>query len=257
MDGNINMPSTFYTTTQRGLVKISGPDRKKFLQNIITNDVNNLAGDNMVYACLLTPQGKYLHDFFITEKEETLHLDCEPKQRAEDLAKRLKLYALRAEIMISTVAETQIFLTIGQQQGHKDPRHVNIGYRSSNEPKDIQKADFDIWDTIRIKNNIPDGSRDMIPEKSTLLESRIDQLNGIAFDKGCYIGQELTARMHYRGLAKKHLHPISSQQLGVQTLPNSGEDVIIQNKKAGVMRSLNKDAQHGIALLKNEIIEKL
>lgn len=251
------MSNIFYTIRKRGLIKISGKDRKKFLQNIITNDIEKAKTDTAVYSCLLTPQGKFLHDFFITEKEDTLLLDCEPNERCEDLAKRLKFYALRAEISISTIPVHDIYITIGKEHGTQDPRNPNIGNRSFEPPTDVQFLDFDIWDTLRIKNNIPDGSRDMIPEKSTLLESGIDKLNGISFDKGCYIGQELTARMHYRGLAKKHLHPISAQELEVSALPEPDENITINGKKAGTMRSSNKERTHGLALLKNEFIPAL
>lgn len=250
----MNDQAPFYTSLKRGLLNITGTDRHQFLQNIITNDLNLLKTQGSLYACLLTPQGKFLHDFFITEENNALFVDCEPGTRTEDLAKRLKMYALRADIKIDADPENETFLTIGHAHGHSDPRHISLGYRARSKPKNIKNVVFDIWDTIRIINAVPDGSRDMIPEKSTLMESRIDKLNGISFHKGCYVGQELTARMYYRGLAKKHLHAICAEQWELEKLPEFGETLILNDRKAGEMRSKNATGTHGIALLKNDVI---
>ena len=125
-----------------------------------------------------------------------------------------------------------------------------MGYRSSTKPTQIPEQPFEYWDKHRIALTIPDGSRDMIPQKSTLLECNIDKLNGLSYEKGCYIGQELTARMHYRGLAKKHLQTITAEDIELDTLPNCGGPIKIDNKIIGEMRSSCKNT--GIALLKDK-----
>ncbi|MDB2683048.1 folate-binding protein [Alphaproteobacteria bacterium] len=232
----------FVTLKNRGLIKISGKDRYAFLQGLITNDIEKLETLPSIYACLLTPQGKFLHDFFITENNNELLLDCEGGQRTEDLAKRLTTYKIRANIEITTTPENTVYSIFNSEHGIPDPRNSEIGNRSFEKP-DCEEKPFETWDTRRITLTIPDGSRDMIIDKSTLLESNIDKLNGIDFDKGCYIGQELTARMHYRGLAKKHLQTIT------ENIRPFGEEMRDQNGKLiGEMRSSCGDI--GIALLK-------
>ncbi len=218
---------TFFTTIKnRGQVKISGSDRKSFIQALTSNDINLLNRQGCVYSCLLTPQGKFLHDFFITEENEILYLDCEGGERARDLAKLLNMYKLRADIDIEVIENTNIYAVIGSSKyGYKDPRHDDIGYRSYIKP-DLTEKDFEIWDHLRISLCIPDGSRDMLIGKSTLLECNIDKLGGVSFDKGCYIGQEITARMHYRGLVKKHLKTVKLDDLEENTnLRSSCDDI--------------------------------
>jgi hypothetical protein len=228
----MKMDAFFTKLPNRGLIQIEGKDRKSFLQALITNDVNKLAPGKILYACLLNAQGKFLHDMFIHETPDALLIDCEGGKRAQDLYKRLSMYRLRADVQISIeenhpvyaivshqnlrISESQKsayhseILKFGDSEILKDPRHPNMGYRSFEKPENLPEAPFETWDLHRIKLTIPDGSRDLIPDKSTMDEARMDQLNAIDYDKGCYVGQELTARMHYRGLGKKHLYTIKT-----------------------------------------------
>jgi len=211
--------TSFYTRLpKRGLITLSGTDRKAFLQDLVTNDVNLLDTQGCVYACLLSPQGKFMHDFFTTEENDNLFLDCEGGERALHLAKVLKMYALRADVTFDAQESTDIYAVIGQAHGHKDPRHENIGYRSFDKPTSIDEKPFEEWDHLRISLTLPDGSRDLIIGKSTMDEGNMDQINAIDYNKGCYVGQEITARMHYRGLGKRRL-----QTVNVNTLPEKAE----------------------------------
>lgn len=221
------MTETPYFTTlrNRGLITVSGADRRTFLQGLISNDIDLLDKQPCVYACLLTAQGKFLHDFFITEKDDVLLLDCEGGARASDLAKRLSLYKLRARVEIQFLEENSVYTVIGKERGVPDPRHWNIGYRSFEKPEGMEERPFEAWDHHRILLTIPDGSRDMIVEQSTLLECNIDKLNGISFEKGCYIGQELTARMHYRALVKRRLQTVKLPYTGDGELRSTCGDV--------------------------------
>lgn len=241
----------FYTKLKkRGKIVISGADRVSFLQSLISNDVTLLDQQGCVYSCLLTPQGKFLYDFFITETSgDALLMDCEGDERLQSLAKLLGMYRLRADVTIETQDNIDVYAIIGAQHGTQDPRHPDMGYRSFEKPKELDEKPFEEWDKHRIALTIPDGSRDMIPNKSTLSEGNIDKLNGLSYEKGCYIGQELTARMHYRGLAKKHLQTIMVKDLELDTLPNCGEPLKIGEKTIGEMRSSCKET--GIALLKD------
>ena len=234
----------------RGKIIISGTDNRTFLQSLITNDIELLNSQPCVYSCLLTPQGKFLYDFFITQDNDgALHIDCEGGERTKELGKLLNMYKLRANANIEIIEDSPVYAVINSSDhGYQDPRSPDIGYRAYTKP-DLPEKDFAHWDALRISLCIPDGSRDMIEGKSTLLECNIDKLNGLSYDKGCYIGQELTARMHYRGLAKKHLQTVTAKDLELETLPSSGEPIIKDDKKIGEMRSSSDDI--GLALLRD------
>ncbi len=239
----------FSTLKNRGIITIRGQDRESFLQSLISNDIALLKTQDCVYACLLSPQGKFLYDFFLTVEQDTILIDCEGGQRTDSLAKILNMYKLRADVDITYDNNTTLYEVIGAQHGYKDPRHPDIGYRSRTKPKNIEEKPFSSWDKHRISLTIPDGSRDMIIQKSTLLECNIDKLNGLSFDKGCYIGQELTARMHYRGLAKKHLYTITPIDITAEKLPECDQTITKNGKNIGVMRSSCDDL--GLAILKD------
>lgn len=161
------------------------------------------------------------------------------------------MYKLRANIELTLKPDNTVYaLSYETPDSYPDTRHPDMGYRSFTEPDNAAEQHFEHWDQKRIKLTIPDGSRDMTEGKSTLLESNIDKLNGISFDKGCYIGQELTARMHYRGLAKKHLYTVTGKNL-----PTPGDTIRIENKTIGEMRS--SSCNYGLALLKDTEIASL
>ena len=248
----LNSKPYFVKLNNRGLLQIEGKDRVSFLQNLISNDLELLNSQTAIYACLLTPQGKFLHDFFVLKGNDVLLIDCEGGARAQDLYQRLNLYKLRSKINISVEDTHPVYAVYNHKTdtSFSDPRHEGLQNRSFTKPENIEELAFDVWDEQRIKLCIPDGSRDMEVEKSTLLECRIDQLNGISFDKGCYIGQELTARMHHRGLAKKHLYAIQGENL-----PVSGDQIKVDDHFIGEMRSTC--ANIGLALLKDASIEAL
>lgn len=202
----------FVKLKNRGLIHLEGPDRHAFLQDLITNDIEKLTPETPLYACLLTPQGKFLHDFFVIEGKDFILLDCEGGDRAQDLFNRLNMYRLRKDVQVSVEENNDVYAVFGAPLGLPDPRDPEMGNRTFEKP-DLEEKPFETWDTNRITLTVPDGSRDLIPEKSTMDEARMDQLNAIDYDKGCYVGQELTARMHYRGLGKKHLHTVNINEL--------------------------------------------
>ncbi|HRQ61099.1 MAG TPA: folate-binding protein [Alphaproteobacteria bacterium] len=208
----------FISLPNRGLVTLRGPDAADFLQGLITNDIRKLAPGVMLYACLLTPQGKFLHDFFITQEGDTIVLDCEGSERAQDLGRKLGMYRLRKDVQIDVKDENPVYAGDDLPEGLPDPRHPDMGQRSFVKPNDIAEGAFEDWDEKRISLTIPDGSRDLVVGTSTLDEGRMDTLNAVDYQKGCYVGQELTARMHYRGLGKKHLETVR-----VDALPEGAE----------------------------------
>lgn len=228
------MPENPYVVKlkDRGLIHLEGPDRHEFLQDLITNDIEKLTPQSSIYACLLTPQGKFLHDFFVIEGKDFTLLDCEGGDRAQDLFRRLNMYRLRKDVQISVDDHNDVYAVFGAPIGLPDPRAPEMGNRSFEKP-DLPEKPFEIWDQHRISLTIPDGSRDLIPEKSTMDEANMDQLNAIDYDKGCYIGQELTARMHYRGLGKKKL-----QTVEINNLPEKAE---LRSKSGNIGMALVKD----------------
>ncbi len=237
-----------YLPSRAGL-SISGPERHDFLQKLVTNDITPVKEGKLVYACLLTPQGKFLFDFFIREDNDMLVLDCEGGERAQALLKKLRLYKLHSDVTLELQDTIDVFVSFESlANGYQDSRHPQMGWRSYTKP-DAEEMPFEGWDTQRIKLCVPDGSLDMVIEKSTLLECRIDTLNGVDFKKGCYVGQEVTARMHYRGLAKKHLYAIEFKD----TPPQPYTDIMnSEGRIIGEMRS--SCGSYGIALLKDEAI---
>ena len=266
-----NTKPFFCQLNNRGLIKVGGEARYDFLQGLITNDINLLKTQNCVYSCLLTPQGKFLHDFFMTEHDEEIWLDCEGGARAEDLKKRLMIYKLRAKVTLDCDPDYTIYACLNLATEdisaanialYKDPRHEAMGYRAYDRPETLPEDDAAQWDHNRIYNTVPDGSRDMPPELSTLMDYNIDRLNGVSFDKGCFIGQELTARMNYRGLVKKRLRTIkftapdtgtAQNDDGVSVVLNFGDDATlktVEGKKAGNLLSHNE--AYGLAMLRND-----
>jgi len=250
LDGFVRLPG-------RGFLRLSGEDRLKFLQGLVSNDVDAVAPGHAVYSCLLTPQGKFLHDFFLIADGDSLLIECEADRRA-DLAQRLRMYKLRSKIEIAE-ADYDVFAAFGAAAPvsgaslYPDPRSPALGTRMALPASSETAAPaipFDSYDRLRIANAAPDGSRDMEIGKAILLENNIDLLNGIAWDKGCYTGQELTARTRYRGLIKKRLVPVRI----AGTAPPVGTPLIEAGSEVGEMRSANGDI--GLALLRLERLRK-
>jgi len=236
------MPLLTKTTllNDRAILTLSGSDCKSFLQGLITNDINRISEDSAIYAALLTPQGKFLHDFFITEKEDTLFLDCE-KGRMADIYKRLMMYRLRADVKIADCSEAYDVLASEKLSSegilsYPDPRHRDMGFRNIILTSAISPSSQkdDLYDTQRLSIGLPDGSKDFDIDKTLILEGNLEELNGVDFNKGCYVGQEVTARMKHRAILKKRLLPIMVDG----PLPARGTEIIDDaGKKIGDIRS--------------------
>ena len=196
----------------RAIITLSGPERKKLLQSIITANIDHLVNGQGLYSALLSPQGKFLHDFFLYEKNELIYLDCE-RDRIDDLFRRLVMYRLRSNVEIIDCSKNFSVITSskkinGYDLTFPDPRHSKMGSRAIGET-DAKGAKEDTYQARRIALGIPEGSHDFIVDKSTILEGHFEQINGVDFEKGCYVGQEVTARMKYRGKIKKLIFPVT------------------------------------------------
>jgi len=270
---------SFERLASRGVLTVAGEDRRLFLQGLISNDIDRAAANRAIWAALLTPQGKYLHDFFIIEIGDTLYLDCEG-ERLMDLGKRLHQFKLRAEVdlgigegfatyalfgedahsALGLSAEPGAARNIGEGVVYTDPRLPAVGARALLpvagaedllESEGFSASVANGYDALRLELGLSDGSRDLVIEKSTLLESNFDELHGVDWDKGCYMGQELTARTKYRGLVRKRLMPVRIDG----PVPEMGTPVMAGSKEIGEMRS-GFEAR-GMALIRLERLAEL
>ncbi|MBT8458930.1 MAG: folate-binding protein YgfZ [Boseongicola sp.] len=210
----------------RTVLKITGSDREDFLQNLITNDVSRLK-DGMVWTALLTPQGKYLADFFLIPAEDAILIDI-ATPLAQSLAQRLAMYKLRADVEI---ASTEITPSRGpgapSDGAFPDPRHTDLGWRAyDGRPDEVAE-----WDAIRVEHMIPETGIELIPNESYPLEIAFERLNGVDFKKGCYVGQEVTARMKHKTELKKGLAQVAIDG----EAPLGTEITTIDGKPAGVL----------------------
>ena len=265
---------------ERAILRLEGEEVRSFLQGLITNDVDRVSPERAVYAALLSPQGKYLFDFFLVQQGEALLLDCEAA-RAAELLKRLTLYRLRAKVEITDVSDSlavaavfddkDILDTLGlpdeagaaRAEGavsfYVDPRLTDAGVRAILPRKRaegffealgfVQAADG-AYDEHRLSLGLPDGSRDLVVDKAIMVESNFEELNGVDFKKGCYVGQELTARTKYRGLVRRRLLAVEIDG----PLPEPGTQVLLDGKDAGTVRSGH--GQRAMALLRLEALAR-
>ncbi len=185
---------------ERRIYEITGADREHFLQGLVSNDVRNLK-DGPVYAALLTPQGKYLADFLLVPRGETILLDIDARI-AEATVKRLAMYKLRADVAI-TPSALKVFRGTGPapEGAVADPRDPALGWRLYGETEGDDGSD---WDAIRVAHLIPETGIELTPE-TYILEAGFERLHGVDFRKGCYVGQEVTARMKHKTELRKGL----------------------------------------------------
>lgn len=265
------------TLDWRAAIAVSGPDAVPFLQGLVSNDMSKVSPERAIWTAFLTPQGKFLHEFMVVQVGDRLLLDCERDRRA-DLVRRLKLYKLRSKVVVEESDETVVALYGAGLEGtadwslkpgqvrpveggalYGDPRLERMGLRGvvdaagleALRERGLEPGSADAWDAMRISAGVPDGSRDLTLEKAILLENGFDELHGLDWDKGCYMGQELTARTRYRGLVRKRLMPVTFDGT---TVPTSGTDITSDGKLVGVMQSVA--GRHGLALIRLEALEE-
>jgi folate-binding protein YgfZ len=246
----------------RTVWQVTGGDALTFLQGLVTNDVLPLGkGDGIVWAALLTPQGKWQADFFLFADGDRLLLDC-ARDQAAMIATTLSRFRLRAKVALRDAsAEFAVHVGWGDTPmpasaiAAPDPRLTSAGWRAlaaAPLAPGLHGVDADVaaYDMHRLALGLPDGARDLEPGKSVLLEGGFDELAGISWSKGCYMGQELTARTKYRGLLKKRLFPVAV----TGPLPAPGTPVTREGAEVGEIRS-GRDGL-GLALLRIEAVER-
>ncbi|VBB69583.1 Folate-dependent protein for Fe/S cluster synthesis/repair in oxidative stress [invertebrate metagenome] len=265
---------SFCFLPQRAVLSISGKERKSFLQGLIANNVEKVSASSVIHTALLTPQGKFLYEFFIVEVGESLLLETE-SDRLEDLKSHLARFQLRAQIILTMENDMVVAVAFGEgvaaalnlmttapvrrmagrSVAYIDPRRPEVGIRLVGEQEILVRILHSInsnevsetdYDRLRLKNGLPDGSRDLVVGRSGLLEYGFEELNGVDFSKGCYVGQEVVSRSKYRGLVKKRLVPVSIDG----PVPTPGTPLLFGQREAGEMRSAVEGI--GLALLRLE-----
>lgn len=250
----------------RGVVKVSGDEARGFLNGILTTDVTLVRPGAARFGALLTPQGKIIADFFVTEAPGGhgggFLFDC-PKALAPQLAQRLNFYKLRAKVTVEDISDnlgvlavwdgaTDIALDIPLDLAFPDPRHAELGWRVL-VPQDVAgkaaqvigatPVDEAAYDAHRIALGVPRGGSDFIYGDAFPHEANMDKLHGVDFDKGCYIGQEVVSRMQHRGIARTRV-----VRVAFDAAPVNGDSVMAGDKQLGTMGS--SASGKGLALLR-------
>jgi folate-binding protein YgfZ len=246
----------------RGVVRIAGADARKFLQGVVTGDINKVQGSTAIHAGLLSPQGKILFDFFVAGANSGFLLDV-AQDRAEELAKRLGFYRLRAEVEIGAAPSLKVAAAWGgpprPPQGavvYADPRLPDLGFRilmpagSNLAELGCAEAPEEAYHAMRIGLGVPEGGRDYVFGETFPHEALFDQLNGVDFAKGCFVGQEVVSRMQHRGTARKRVVPVE----GDGPLPAPGTGIEAGGQPIGTLGSVS--GASGLALIRLDRAEE-
>ncbi len=253
-----------YILEDRGLLYINGDDAKEFLQNIITNDIENVSENRSCFSVLLTPQGKYLYDFIIIKHKSGFLLDCE-KEIIDDLYKKLNLYKLRSKVEILNLSNEFVVASLGKEkfleiENSKDKEGSTIKFREDTvflDPRSkelgarliinleklylsLKKLGLEISEADEYYNHshllgIPQVDTKYLQDKIFGIECNFEELNGIDFRKGCYVGQENTARIKLKDKLNKRLFAIKVLEGQINS-----EEITFQNKNIGRLLINNK-----------------
>ena len=228
----------------RKVLELKGSDSKKFLQNLVSNDIN-LLDQGLVYCALLTPQGKYIADFFVVPIEDGMRIDVH-SELAKTLFDRLNIYKLRSDVEIKEAdISVALGLTNPPEGALRDPRHPKLGWRFYS--KDAKKFDQLVnWTKLRVDYVIPEYGSELTDE-SYILEMGFERLHGVDFKKGCYVGQEVTARMKHKTELRKGLVRIHSEQK-----ISNGEALLLDGKPIGSVLTTNGTSALAYVRLKNK-----
>lgn len=244
----------------RGLVKVSGEDAQAFLQGLVTCDIDAVTPTSAAYGALLTPQGKILFDFLVYATDDGYLIDLDAESVA-GVVKRLSMYKLRAKVDVANASDTHGMIaawgapdgTTLPQNAVDDPRLAALGKRAIIAREDLNAAldapsltrsDLAAYHAHRVALGVPHGGRDFEFNQAFPHDADMDALNGVAFSKGCYVGQEVVSRMKHRGTARKRIIKINADT----ALPAPGTEIIADGKTVGTLGSTN--GANGLALVR-------
>jgi len=248
---------------ERGVVKVAGDDARRFLNGLATNDIGKVSPGKPRFAALLTPQGKIIVDFVVAEAPAEdgggFFLDC-PRALALDLVAKLNFYKLRAKVLCEDLSEVLGVMAVWNGSGdseyglcYPDPRLPALGMRVMLPPHLAAEAAADLgaelvdaaaYEAYRITLGVPRGGEDFAYGDTFPHEADMDQLNGVDFDKGCYVGQEVVSRVEHRASARSRLVPIAYDEFA----PASGAPIVAGEKEVGTLRSAAKG--RGLAMVR-------
>lgn len=256
----------FFEEKYSSIIKVTGPDKFSFLQGIISNDVEILKTKLSLYAAILTPQGKYLSDFFVSMYQDNILIEVKSKN-LDLVIKKLSMFKLRSNVSFEVITNFKIYLLnessvkIFEKERNKkifnDPRFKNLFHRvyifGKHKIFNLENNGFsplkqDQYHSLRLLNAIPDFTLDAISNKSLLMEMRFDRLNGISWNKGCYLGQEITARMFYRKITKRQLY-----QVKIKFHTFIDDKILLDGVEIGFITSYDKE--NGLAYISNNVLE--
>ena len=256
----------FFEEKFSSIIKVKGPDKFSFLQGIISNDTEILKTKLSLYAAILTPQGKFLSDFILSIYEDNILIELK-SENLDLVMKKLSIFKLRSNVTFEVLNDFKIYLLnkkslkffkkIKYKNTFSDPRFNNLFHRvyifGEQKVTNLENNDFyllkqDEYQSLRLHHAIPDFSIDAISNKSLLMEMRFNCLNGISWDKGCYLGQEITARMYYRKITKKQ---ISQVKIKFKTFIN--QKILLNGSEVGFLTSYDK--KNGLAYISKNILE--
>ena len=248
-------PCQAASLADRGVLRIAGADASHFLQGLLTNDIGKAEAGTAIHAGLLSPQGKILFDFFVMREGDGYLIDA-PKESLAPLAQRLTFYKLRANVTVEELPDFSVAAMWGGTPMHPDgavvfadPRLPALGHRAllpggaSPGALDCAEAGEAAYHAYRIGLGVPEGGRDYLYGDAFPHEALFDQLNGVDFKKGCFVGQEVVSRMEHRGTARKRVVPVE----GDAPLA-AGAEVMAGDLPLGTIGSV--DGTHGLALLR-------
>lgn len=273
------MSNRYVVLSHRRILRLSGKDCRSFLQGLVSQDVETVTASHSAWTALLNAQGKYLFDFFMIAEGGGLLLDCDSAQ-ADELQRLLTMYKLRADVQVENLQNGYHVvaamgdvtpLALPEHAGRTerfnegriialiDPRHAGMAARiiapaGEAETWVLQRgyaqASIADYEEHRILLGIPRAGVDNVPQKTLLLENGFEELHGVSFDKGCYVGQEVTARTKHRANLHKHLYIIEAKT----ALPATGSDILLEGRVVGDLRSAQ--GRIGLAVIRDEAVEK-
>lgn len=247
-----------FVDTERSVLRMDGRDARSVLQNTVTSDIEKLSRGGALYTALLTPQGKYLFDFFLVEAPGGAILIDTPSASAETLAQRLKLYSLRRDARIVGAAGLGVALAWGGDGAPaagdglvvRDPRSPALGWRlyaadptAAMAAAGVTPISRAAWRRLRIEHVVPESGVELVPEETFILEANLEALNGVDLRKGCFVGQEVTARMKHKTELRRRL-----VRVRVEGVAPPGTPVTADGKPAGTL--FTQEGGHGLAHLR-------
>ncbi len=256
----------FFEEKYSSIIKVKGPDKFSFLQGIISNDIEILKTKLSLYAAMLSPQGKFLSDFILSIYEDNILIELK-SENLDLIINKLSMFKLRSNVTFEVINDFKIYLLnenslkffekVKNKNIFCDPRFNNLFYRvyifEKSKVNNLQYDNFHLlkeneYKSLRLLHAIPDFSLDAIPNKSLLMEMRFNCLNGISWNKGCYLGQEITARMYYRKITKKQL-----SQVKIKFKTFVDQKILLNGNEVGFITS--NDKENGLAYISKNILE--